>query len=253
MQRKEFYGVLSVVLLLSGLTSAYSKDINRYIMIHKNRKNESIVKPSPLGSGYDQTTAVEFQFRQNTSEAMKRRVKMVFPPAEEPIEEEDLEGEVSEIFGKGGRHLFEDGDTTIEELEEETFAAIENQKKKEEIEAAEQRKQNIASYAASVEAKIKRDREAAIAAALKANEKEEQTVWEEGSEPTEEVEEEYDENSIVLVTDSSGKISLKKPVRRDNVASDTASATAAIASGTATVASSTAPVASATAKVKPAK
>ena len=65
MPHKGLYEALAAVLFLSCVVTAYSKEINRYMMLHKNRKNESVVEPSPLGSGYDQTTAVEFQFRQN--------------------------------------------------------------------------------------------------------------------------------------------------------------------------------------------
>lgn len=246
MPHKGLYEALAAVLFLSCVVTAYSKEINRYMMLHKNRKNESVVEPSPLGSGYDQTTAVEFQFRQNTSEAMKRRVRMVFPPVEEPEEDEELD-EAAEIFGKSGKYSWGD-DTTIEELEEETLAAIENQKKEEKLKLEEQRKQNIASYAANVAAKIKREKEAALAAALGLEEEEEEPIWTESYGPTEEIEEEYDEDSVVLITDSSGKI-IRKQKNKDAIASDTASATANVASGTANIASSTAKVTSKTSKV----
>ena len=224
---------LSLALLLGHNSQEIcAQNISRYIILHRNRKNESVVKPSPLAFGYSKTTAIEFVYEPEPTEAMKKRVERIFgsQAEESKKEEEEIKQEAYEILGNNSMLFSEETNTLLQEIQEETEIAINVQKQQALAKLELQRKQNIASYTASVEAKIRRAKEALL---KPPEEEEEEPVWSEFSEPywgTDLEEEAEDENSVILVTDSSGKISRVTPRKKDTTAtaSTTASTTAPI-------------------------
>ena len=96
---------------------------------------------------------------------MKEKAKRVLdslPVAQEESEEEDIE----KILGGMNFDSFSFGEqsTIIKELEEEAKTDIAKQETEAEKALLAKRKTNVASYAASVEAKKQRDKEAELAA-----------------------------------------------------------------------------------------
>lgn len=199
-----------VTILIVGLNlGAFSQNLDKYVIIHKNRKNDSQIKPSPLASGYEKNEAYEFGYEPIPTEAMKKRVKNIIKPS---IKEERMEEE-PDIFGAGYENelFLEQSSTLLQELDEEAAKAILNQKASALAAASAKRKINIASYAASVEAKKQREKEAALAAIE--NQKQTSSLsqpqhYEEEYEESD-LEEEEASNSLMITGSQGGKIQIK--------------------------------------------
>lgn len=149
---------LTAIFCVFAVIYAFSKETDKYILIHKNFRNDSLIKPSPLASGYDHCDAYEFTDRTESLDVMRKRVEKVIDKA--PNESQEKTG----IFGtEKEQYLFlEESGTLLQELDEEAFNAIIDQKTASEAAVILRRQSNMASYAASVEAKKKRDKEAEV-------------------------------------------------------------------------------------------
>ena len=166
MQHKKQLDIIFISLIFSQVfMPAQSQTIYRYVYPHQNRKNDSQIKPSPYASGYYNYKPIEFSYEPVPTESMKEKAKRVLdslPVAQEESEEEDIE----KILGGMNFDSFSFGEqsTIIKELEEEAKTAIAKQETEAEKALLAKRKTNVASYAASVEAKKQRDKEAELAA-----------------------------------------------------------------------------------------
>ncbi len=195
---------------------AQSQTIYRYVYPHQNRKNDSQIKPSPYASGYYNYKPIEFSYEPVPTESMKEKAKRVLdslPVAQEESEEEDIE----KILGGMNFDSFSFGEqsTIIKELEEEAKTAIAKQETEAEKALLAKRKTNVASYAASVEAKKQRDKEAELAAQNpESPEQHPENPWGEWGEWSEE---ESDASGSVEITyGKDGKIKIKAPSSNNN-------------------------------------
>lgn len=138
------------LMLILLCTEAYSQTVSRYIILHRNKRNESIVKPSPLASGYDKSTAIEFSFEPIPTEAMKRLAKRVI----DNKKAEDCTPELNQnnILGDNSFSIEEISDL-LNEINEETAKAIETQEQQDLAKQEELKQQAIASYTFEVKAK----------------------------------------------------------------------------------------------------
>ena len=208
MHRKAFLLFLIHIFFFNKI--ALTQTINKYNYLHLNRKNDSLISNSPLSSGYNNTESIEFSFEPIPTKAMKEKTKVLNDLINVNVEENE-ENELEKILGSSDIDDFSYGDqsTIIQELDAEVDQAIIKQQIEEEKIKKTKRKNNIASYTASVEAKKKRNE-----IAQKNNDmnyippKEE--ILEEG-------EEEKDEsNTFEIFADKDGKIKLKSPSTTEN-------------------------------------
>jgi hypothetical protein len=196
--------------------SAQSQTIYRYVYPHQNRKNDSQIKPSPYASGYYNYKPIEFSYEPVPTESMKEKAKRVLdslPVAQEESEEEDIE----KILGGMNFDSFSFGEqsTIIKELEEEAKTAIAKQETEAEKALLAKRKTNVASYAASVEAKKQRDKEAELAAQNpESPEQQPENPWGEWGEWSEE--ESDSSGSVEITYGKDGKIKIKAPSSNNN-------------------------------------
>ena len=217
MQHKKQLDIIFISLIFSQVfMPAQSQTIYRYVYPHQNRKNDSQIKPSPYASGYYNYKPIEFSYEPVPTESMKEKAKRVLdslPVAQEESEEEDIE----KILGGMNFDSFSFGEqsTIIKELEEEAKAAIAKQETEAEKALLAKRKTNVASYAASVEAKKQRDKEAELAAQNpESPEQHPENPWGEWGEWSEE---ESDASGSVEITyGKDGKIKIKAPSSNNN-------------------------------------
>lgn len=217
MQHKKQLDIIFISLIFSQVfMPAQSQTIYRYVYPHQNRKNDSQIKPSPYASGYYNYKPIEFSYEPVPTESMKEKAKRVLdslPVTQEEREEEDIE----KILGGMNFDSFSFGEqsTIIKELEEEAKAAIAKQETEAEKALLAKRKTNVASYAASVEAKKQRDKEAELAAQNpESPEQHPENPWGEWGEWSEE---ESDASGSVEITyGKDGKIKIKAPSSNNN-------------------------------------
>ena len=217
MQHKKQLHIIFISLIFSQVfMPAQSQTIYRYVYPHQNRKNDSQIKPSPYASGYYNYKPIEFSYEPVPTESMKEKAKRVLdslPVAQEESEEEDIE----KILGGMNFDSFSFGEqsTIIKELEEEAKTAIAKQETEAEKALLAKRKTNVASYAASVEAKKQRDKEAELAAQNpESPEQHPENPWGEWGEWSEE---ESDASGSVEITyGKDGKIKIKAPSSNNN-------------------------------------
>lgn len=217
MQHKKQLDIIFISLIFSQVfMPAQSQTIYRYVYPHQNRKNDSQIKPSPYASGYYNYKPIEFSYEPVPTESMKEKAKRVLdslPVAQEESEEEDIE----KILGGMNFDSFSFGEqsTIIKELEEEAKTAIAKQETEAEKALLAKRKTNVASYAASVEAKKQRDKEAELAAQNpESPEQHPENPWGEWGEWSEE---ESDASGSVEITyGKDGKIKIKAPSSNNN-------------------------------------
>ena len=206
-----FVGLILAQLVLP----AQSQTIYRYVYPHQNRKNDSQIKSSPYASGYYNYKPIEFSYEPIPTESMKEKAKRVLdslPKAQEESEEEDIE----KILGGMNFDAFSFGEqsTIIKELEEEANYAISKQEIEAEKALLAKRKTNVASYAASVEAKKQRDKEAELAAQNPVTPETPENPWAEWGDWSEE---DPDASDTVEITSSKdGKIKIKAPSSNSN-------------------------------------
>ncbi len=217
MQHKKQSQIIFISLIFSQvLMSAQSQTIYRYVYPHQNRKNDSQIKPSPYASGYYNYKPIEFSYEPVPTESMKEKAKRVLdslPVAQEESEEEDIE----KILGGMNFDSFSFGEqsTIIKELEEEAKTAIAKQETEAEKALLAKRKTNVASYAASVEAKKQRDKEAELAAQNpESPEQQPENPWGEWGEWSEE--ESDSSGSVEITYGKDGKIKIKAPSSNNN-------------------------------------
>ncbi len=217
MQHKKQLHIIFISLISSQiLMSAQSQTIYRYVYPHQNRKNDSQIKPSPYASGYYNYKPIEFSYEPIPTESMKEKAKRVLdslPVAQEESEEEDIE----KILGGMNFDSFSFGEqsTIIKELEEEAKTAIAKQETEAEKALLAKRKTNVASYAASVEAKKQRDKEAELAAQNpESPEQQPENPWGEWGEWSEE--ESDSSGSVEITYGKDGKIKIKAPSSNNN-------------------------------------
>ena len=217
MQHKKQLHIIFISLIFSQvLMSAQSQTIYRYVYPHQNRKNDSQIKPSPYASGYYNYKPIEFSYEPVPTESMKEKAKRVLdslPVAQEESEEEDIE----KILGGMNFDSFSFGEqsTIIKELEEEAKTAIAKQETEAEKALLAKRKTNVASYAASVEAKKQRDKEAELAAQNpESPEQQPENPWGEWGEWSEE--ESDSSGSVEITYGKDGKIKIKAPSSNNN-------------------------------------
>ncbi|MBQ2591900.1 MAG: hypothetical protein II567_01290 [Candidatus Riflebacteria bacterium] len=217
MQHKKQLHIIFISLIFSQvLMSAQSQTIYRYVYPNQNRKNDSQIKPSPYASGYYNYKPIEFSYEPVPTESMKEKAKRVLdslPVAQEESEEEDIE----KILGGMNFDSFSFGEqsTIIKELEEEAKTAIAKQETEAEKALLAKRKTNVASYAASVEAKKQRDKEAELAAQNpESPEQQPENPWGEWGEWSEE--ESDSSGSVEITYGKDGKIKIKAPSSNNN-------------------------------------
>ena len=200
--------ILASLLIILSNSMSNSQTVNKYLFLHQNRKNDSQIKSSPLSSGYDNNQSFEFTYEPIPTEAMKRRAKSIFGDQEMTKSGEDEE--TSSILGMSNLDDFSYGEQSaiIKDLEAEANQTILKQQAEQEKLYKEKLKRNVASYTASVEAKKKRDLEAA----MKKEEPSEKpntpkSPFEYYEEPN------YDDNSesYEIITGSDGKIRIISP------------------------------------------
>ncbi len=200
--------ILASLLIILSNSMSNSQTVNKYIFLHQNRKNDSQIKSSPLSSGYDNNQSFEFTYEPITTEAMKKRARSIFGDQEITQSREDEE--TSSILGMSNLDDFSYGEQSaiIKDLEAEANQTILKQQAEQEKLYKEKLKRNVASYTASVEAKKKRDLEAA----MKREEPAEKpntpkSPFEYYEEPN------YDDNSesYEIITGSDGKIRIISP------------------------------------------
>ena len=199
---------------------SYSQNINRYLFLHQNKKNDSQIKPSPLASGYYKDKALEFSYEPVPTEAMKKRIKSIFGDNifEKKEYEETEDEDISKILGDSSINEFSFGEqsTIIQDLDAEVDQAILKQQAEIEKANIEKRKSNVASYAASVEAKKRRDKEAKENPSKPKTESKPKSPWE----YYEEDEEENATDTFEIIAGKDGKIKIKTPAT-NSVASST--------------------------------
>lgn len=213
---------LTAIFLICLSTGALSQSLDKYIIIHKNRKNDSQIKPSPLASGYEKNEAHEFTYEPVPTEAMKKRIKAVIDP-NRGIELQEKE---SDIFGADYENelFLEESGTLLQELDEEAAKAIANQKAAAMAATVAKRNINLASYTASVEAKKKRAREAATIAATENKNQTStlsQTAYYEEEYEEPDLEEEEASDSFTITGSQGGKIQIKSNSAPSSLASQT--------------------------------
>jgi hypothetical protein len=227
--------ILSINLFFLLLSiPAESQTINRYVFPYPNRKNDSQIRNSPYTSGYYNYKPIEFSYEPVPTESMKEKANRVIDFSKLQ-KTEDEEEDIEKILGGMDFDNFSFGEesTIIKELEEEANIAISKQQEEAEKALLAKRKSNVASYAASVEAKKQRDKEAELAALNPSQPTDpEYNPWGDWSE--------YDENeengsdTVEITSDKDGKIKIKAP--SPNNASEQnqspASSTGSIASAT---------------------
>ncbi|MBQ3643068.1 MAG: hypothetical protein II961_00590 [Candidatus Riflebacteria bacterium] len=228
--------ILSINLFFLLLSiPAESQTINRYIFPYPNRKNDSQIRNSPYTSGYYNYKPIEFSYEPVPTESMKEKANRVidFPKLQKT---EDEEEDIEKILGGMDFDSFSFGEesTIIKELEEEANIAISKQQEEAEKALLAKRKSNVASYAASVEAKKQRDKEAELAALNPPQPTNpEYNPWGDWSE--------YDENeengsdTVEITSDKDGKIKIKAPSNNNNTSEQKqspASSTGSISSAT---------------------
>ncbi len=218
MQHKKQLHIIFISLISSQiLMSAQSQTIYRYVYPHQNRKNDSQINPSPYASGYYNYKPIEFSYEPIPTESMKEKAKRVLESLPVNQEEESKEEDIEKILGGMNFDSFSFGEqsTIIKELEEEVKTAIAKQETEAEKALLAKRKTNVASYAASVEAKKQRDKEAELAAQNPATQEQQpENPWGEWGEWSEE---ESDASGSVEITyGKDGKIKIKAPSSNNN-------------------------------------
>ena len=211
--------VLGCFVLLYSNNISYSQNTNRYLFLHQNKKNDSQIKQSPLASGYYNGKAFEFTYEPDPTEAMKKRIKSIFGDNFFDKKEEETEDEdISKILGSSNMNDFSFGEesTIIQELDAEVDLTILRQQSEIEKANIEKRKSNVASYAASVEAKKKRDKEAAEKPVKPQQESKPTSPWD----LYEETEEENASDTFEIISGKDGKIKIKAPAA-NSVATNT--------------------------------
>lgn len=198
---------IACFLIFLSNSMSNSQTVSKRIFLHQNRKNDSQIKSSPLSSGYDNNIFCEFSYEPIPTEAMKRRAKAIFGDQTKKTDEDE---EASSILGISNLDDFSYGEqsTILKDLEAEANQTILKQQAEQEKQYKEKLKRNVASYTASVEAKKKRDFEAAE----RKGEPEEKPHTPKS--PFEYYEEENNDNnyeSYEIITDSDGKIRIKSP------------------------------------------
>ena len=200
-------------------TSAQSETINRYLFPHQNRKNDSQIRPSPYSSGYYNYKPIEFSYEPVPTEMMKKRAKTILDSLPAQKEQETEEEDIEKILGGMNFDSFSFGEqsTIIKELEEEANLAINKQQEDAEKARLAKRKSNIASYAASVEAKKQRDKEAELAALNPDTPEETQeNPWAEWGDWSEDDPDASD--TVEITSGKDGKIKIKAPSNNTNEA-----------------------------------
>ena len=206
---------LFFILFVNNISS--SQTVDRYLFLHQNSKNDSQIKRSPLSSGYDRGRALEFIYEPIPGESMKKRAESIFGKQEGVKEYED--DEISNILGDYNFDFtYEEESTYLKELDNEAEQAILKQQTEIELANMEKLKNNVASYAAKVEAKKKRDKEAELERnnPSKASEK---NGLHNPLYPSENSEGVDDSESYEFVFDKNGKLRIKKNISEN--ASDT--------------------------------
>ena len=224
--KKIVTGLFSISLSFSIFSiPAQAQTIHRYLFPHQNRKNDSQIKPSPYSSGYYNYNPIEFSYEPVPTETMKKRAKIILDSQPTNQEQETEDEDIEKILGGMNFDSFSFGEqsTIIKELEEEANLAITKQQEDAEKARLAKRKNNIASYAASVEAKKQRDKEAELAA--QNPEKPEQTPENPWGDWGELGEEESDASDSVEITyGKDGKIKIKAPSNNNTTQPPTQSA-----------------------------
>ncbi len=206
--KSRFAIVIACFIFIFSNNISYSQTINRYLFLHQNNKNDPQIKSSPLSSGYYRDKAVEFSYEPVPTEAMKKRIKSIFgDKIYNDNEEED--DDISKILGNSNMDEFSFGEqsTIIQELDDEGNQAIIKQESEKEKAYLEKRKINVASYAASVEAKKKRDLESANKPKPEKQEIKPISPWD----YYEETEDENASDTFEIISGKDGKIKIKTP------------------------------------------
>lgn len=213
--KKPLSQIIYATLILAQIClPAESQTIYRYVYPHQNRKNDSQIKPSPYASGYYNYKPIEFSYEPIPTESMKEKTKKVLdslPKTQEESEEEDIE----KILGGMNFDSFSFGEqsTIIKELEEEANYAITKQEIEAEKALLAKRKINVASYAASVEAKKQRDKEAELAAQNPETPEKPDNPWAEWGDWSEDDPDASD--TVEIISGKDGKIKIKSPTSND--------------------------------------
>ena len=204
--------IFYVSLLLAQLIlPAQSQTIYRYVYPHQNRKNDSQIKPSPYSSGYYNYKPIEFSYEPIPTESMKEKAQRVLDSLPKTQEEENEEEDIEKILGGMNFDSFSFGEqsTIIKELEEEAKNAIAKQEIEAEKALLAKRKTNVASYAASVEAKKQRDKEAELAAQNPEIPEDPDNPWAEWGDWSEDDSDASD--TVEITSGKDGKIKIKAP------------------------------------------
>ena len=215
--KKPFSRIIFVSLLFAQLIlPAQSQTIYRYVYPHQNRKNDSQIKPSPYASGYYNYKPIEFSYEPIPTEPMKEKAKRVLDSLPKAQEEESGEEDIEKILGGMNFDSFSFGEqsTIIKELEEEAKSAISKQEIESEKALLAKRKTNIASYAASVEAKKQRDKEAELAAKNPETPENPYNPWAEWGDWSEDDPDASD--TVEITSGKDGKIKIKAPSGSSN-------------------------------------
>lgn len=215
--KKPTFRIIFVGLILAQLIlPAQSQTIYRYVYPHQNRKNDSQIKPSPYASGYYNYKPIEFSYEPIPTESMKEKAKRVLGSMPKAQEENSEDEDIEKILGGMNFDSFSFGEqsTIIKELEEEVNSAVAKQEIEAEKALLAQRKTNIASYAASVEAKKQRDKEAELAAQNPATPETPENPWAEWGDWSEDDPNASD--TVEITSGKDGKIKIKAPSGSSN-------------------------------------
>ena len=218
MQHKKTSSQIFLLSLLFAqiILPSQSQTIYRYVYPHQNRKNDSQIRPSPYASGYYDYKPIEFSYEPFPTEAMKEKAQKVLNSLPTAKEEESEEEDIEKILGGMNFDSFSFGEqsTIIKELEEEAKSAVAKQEIEAEKALLAQRKTNVASYAASVEAKKQRDKEAELAAKNPDTPEQPTSPWAEWGDYWSEDDPDASD-TVEIISGKDGKIKIKSPTSND--------------------------------------
>ena len=181
--------IINIFILLS-INYCYSQNIDKYIFLHSDKKNDSQFKSSPLYSGYNKNKSVETNFKSIPTESMKKKVKFFLDnidlESNNNLENATTNNIQDSIFLENQRNI-------LNELDNEASEIISQQHIEDKKKDLQLRKANLASYTAKI--------------ARKKQEIEEKQTIEETILPDYSTTKEIPQN-VIISTDKDGKLKI---------------------------------------------
>lgn len=223
MQHKTSAKLIYFIFILST-NKLYSQNIDKYIFLHPNSKNDNQINVSPISSGYNKSKSLGFNYKQVPTKSMLRKIDSI--DLDNSLTEEtnlinNIEKKDCDDFYYGEQSPL------LTELEEEAQKTIYLQQLEQKNNSQKKTEENIASYAANLKIKKgQKDKHKIIENATQTqNDNKQQEQVTESSDIIQSVEISTDKNGKLTVTKESKIITeasdSKKPEKTNQTNSST--------------------------------